>query len=387
VAHEPFGCGFRSTPNAGKGETGPPLRLARDDIEAGAFEHAEALLMELAEAGGPTEAGARAASVELARLCASAREHQRLARRLDASADRHRDAEERLRCEMVTLFDRRIAPATPVSPSPHIDTADVDVDVRVLGPLEVAVHGHRITRWASLKARAVFQYLVIHADRPVRRETLMETFWPRNTRNSSRNNLNVALCSLRHTLQNRRPRTCVLFTEGCYQLNPGLVWQVDQTAFLVDIAAARASEAAGCTDKAIKAYGRAGRLYRGPLFEDDTTSEWYLPSRRHLEELYLQGLDSLAELYLSVGDPAAAEDEARRALAADPCRESSHRLLMRCFASRHQHHLVSRQLQICAGALKRELGISPAPETLEVCEALTTRVLPSLIAGNGTLSA
>jgi DNA-binding SARP family transcriptional activator len=144
------------------------------------------------------------------------------------------------------------------------------------------------------------------------------------------------------------------------------------------VASARASEAAGCPNEAITAYQRAVRVYRGPLFEDDTISEWYLPTRRHLEEIYLQALERLAELHLSVGDPGAAEDEAQRALATDPCRESSHRLLMRCYARRHQHHLVSRQLQICAAALKQELGISPAPETLQVCETLTARA-PSLI--------
>jgi DNA-binding SARP family transcriptional activator len=362
----------------------PALSLAQGHIEGGAFECAEALLRELAEGGELAGADAREAAHELARLCVAAGEHQRLARRLDAAAHRHRDAEEQLRREMETMFGRRVAPSPPRPPSQHAAvTADVDVDVRVLGPLEAVVHGRRITRWGSLKARAVLQYLVIHADRPVRREILMETYWPRHTHNSSRNNLNVALSSLRRTLQNRRPRTCVLFAEGCYLLNPDLVWRIDQTVFLADVEAARASEDAGRRNEAIAVYGRAVRLYRGPLFEDDTTSEWYLPNRRQLEEVYLQALERFAELHLVLGDPAAAEDGAQRALATDPCRESSHRLLMRCYAGRHQHHLVPRQLQICASVLRRELGISPAPETLDVCEALTARA-PSLIAGVGS---
>jgi 3D-(3,5/4)-trihydroxycyclohexane-1,2-dione acylhydrolase (decyclizing) len=65
--------------------------------------------------------------------------------------------------------------------------------------------------------------------------------------------------------------------------------------------------------------------------------------------------------------------DAREALAADHCRESAHRLIMRCYARNDQHHLVSRQLKICVTTLRRELGITPAPETIHVFESLTTR--------------
>ncbi len=60
--------------------------------------------------------------------------------------------------------------------------------------------GVRVLRWSSLKARAVFQYLLLHHGRPVRREVLMELEWPNHSHSSARNNLNVALCSLRNTL-------------------------------------------------------------------------------------------------------------------------------------------------------------------------------------------
>src|SRR5215469_480408 len=81
------------------------------------------------------------------------------------------------------------------------DAPAADVAALVLGPLELSVAGRRVLRWNSLKARAVFQYLLIHQDRPIRRDVLMELQWPDHTRNSARNNLNVALYSLRNTLE------------------------------------------------------------------------------------------------------------------------------------------------------------------------------------------
>ena len=89
----------------------------------------------------------------------------------------------------------------PVTSSCPLPAADVpaagipaaDVAALVLGPLELSVSGRRVRRWNSLKARAVFQYLLMHQDRPIRRDVLMELQWPDHTRNSARNNLNVAL--------------------------------------------------------------------------------------------------------------------------------------------------------------------------------------------------
>ena len=84
--------------------------------------------------------------------------------------------------------------------APIVPTPVADVATWALGPLEVHVAGRRIPKWNSLKARAVFQYLLIHQDRPTRRDVLMELQWPNHSHNSARNNLNVALYSLRNTL-------------------------------------------------------------------------------------------------------------------------------------------------------------------------------------------
>jgi two-component SAPR family response regulator len=76
---------------------------------------------------------------------------------------------------------------------------EADVTALILGPLELSVAGRHVVRWNSLKARAVFQYLLINRGRPVRRDVLMDLQWPNHTYTSARNNLNVALYSLRNT--------------------------------------------------------------------------------------------------------------------------------------------------------------------------------------------
>jgi DNA-binding SARP family transcriptional activator len=410
----------------------PLVESTRELTRSRRYELAERQLGDhLASGLAPPKAAPTVRS--LRQLCAVAGEHRRLADELEISVREHRVAEHELapaidgllaawtlaveapqddagsrartsRPDPATELDRR-ARAPGVVPEPSADASSWDaapparpppptapdsaapsatdesvatgsgahVDVRVLGPLEIAIDGCRIARWGSLKARALFQYLVYHGDRPIRRDLLMDAFWPGYNHQSARNNLNVSLHNLRRTLELEQAGEYVLYADGCYLLNRDLIWSIDRDAFLARLRSARDHLQANQPSQAIDTYQRAVELYRGPLFEDDTTSEWHLPEQRRLEDLCLRALEHLADLYLERNTQALAEQAVLRALSVDPCRESSHRLLMRCYAQQQQHHLVTRQFQLCAETLRGKLGITPAPETIQLCQALTTR--------------
>jgi DNA-binding SARP family transcriptional activator len=271
-------------------------------------------------------------------------------------------------------------PATPAGPRaeppPVLAGADggapdADITASALGPLEVHVAGRRVPRWTSLKARSVFQYLLIHQDRPIRRDVLMELQWPDHSHNSARNNLNVALYSLRNTLegvaQGAQP---IVYRDGCYVLNPELTWWIDRNEFLSAVGDARRAHREDRPERVIGAYRKAIGLYRGPLFEDDGDAEWYLPEQRRLQDLYGQALEGIAEIHFRLGELAETEEFGQRALGHDPCSESAHRLLMRCYASRHQQQFVSRQYRICADALRDGLGVCPSDETTRLFREL-----------------
>lgn len=381
----------------------------------GMTDAAERVLGEILEEHGITTAAA--ATEALRHLCSASAEQLRLADALEAAARRHRLAAQELRNGIDALLSGwgievsrayGPGPATdakpgwlrrlftrhnttlarpplllstadfPTAPNPVTRTglskppsdADPDVWVWVLGPFSVTVASQRISRWPSLKSRGLLQYLVLHPG-PVRRELLMEMFWPCHSHQSARNNLNVSLHSLRQTLQHQN-RHCILYKDGCYLLNSGLVWWIDRDEFLATIRDAHEAERTGGTDQAIHAYMRAVDLYRGPLFDDDSTWEWHLPEQRHLQEIYLQALDQLGELFLCRGDLAKAVQAAERALTTDHCRESAHRLLMRCYAQQQQQHLVSRQLQLCVTTLREELDVAASALTFRLFEELTT---------------
>jgi DNA-binding SARP family transcriptional activator len=257
--------------------------------------------------------------------------------------------------------------AKPSAPLPMADIA-----TWALGPLEVYVAGRRIAKWNSLKARAVFQYLLIHQDRPTRRDVLMELQWPNHSHTSARNNLNVALSSLRNTLdglgQSAQP---VLYRDGCYFLNPELTWWVDRNEFLLALDNAQLARRTSQPAQIISAYHRAIQLYRGPLFEDDASGEWYLPEQRQLKELYVLALEEVAEIHFALGELSEAVRFGRLAVSTDPCCEPMHRMLMRYYASQHRQQLVSRQYRVCVTALNDELGVHPDDETVQLFRKLT----------------
>jgi DNA-binding SARP family transcriptional activator len=265
--------------------------------------------------------------------------------------------------------------ATGVGPMPpaHQPAApEAEVAACVLGPMDLTVAGQRVLRWNSLKARTVFQYLVLQMGRPVRREVLMELMWPDHTLASARNNLNAALYSLRSTLsQHGRDDQYILYQDGCYLPNPELTWWIDRTEFLAAVQHAESARRQGDPRRAIHVYLQAVRLYRGPLFEDDGDSDWYLPEQRRLKDLYLQALEGLTEMHIDLGDLAAAVQFGQLALSADQCCEVVHRLLMRCYALQHQQQLVSRQYQLCCAALRDELDVSPGADTVQLFRRLT----------------
>ena len=262
------------------------------------------------------------------------------------------------------------APMTP-EPGPMAPAPSADIAARALGPLEVRVAGHLVRKWNSLKARAVFQYLLVHQDRPTRRDVLMALQWPDHTHNSARNNLNVALHSLRNTLDGlgHVPQP-IVYRDGCYILNPDLTWWIDRNEFLSALDDAQVASRAGRPEKVMDSYYKAIRLYRGPLFEDDGTGEWYLPEQRRLQDLYGQALERVAEIHFRLGELPEALRFGQLAVGHDPCSETIHRLLMRCYAAQRQQQLVSRQYQVCAAALRAELGVSPSDETTRLFREL-----------------
>jgi len=91
-----------------------------------------------------------------------------------------------------------------------------------------------VVRWNSLKAKAVFQYLLMHDGRPVRRDVLMGLQWPDHTvPPPATQPERGAVQACRKTLDGPWPGLQpILYRDGCYVLNPDVKWWIDRDEFL-----------------------------------------------------------------------------------------------------------------------------------------------------------
>jgi DNA-binding SARP family transcriptional activator len=117
-------------------------------------------------------------------------------------------------------------------------------------------------------------------------------------------------------------------------------------------------------------YELATALYQGDFLADDPYGEWPVLTRERLRLAYLDLLDRLGHLYFGQGRYATCAALCQRIIERDACREDAHRLLIRCYGRQGQPQLALRQYLACADALRTELGVDPAPATVQLHEAI-----------------
>jgi len=258
--------------------------------------------------------------------------------------------------------------AAPRIEAPHA------VTVHLLGELQVVFGERPAGRWVSGRGRAVFEYLVIHRHTRVRRERLMNVFWPDAAPDAARNSLNVAIHGLRQSL---RPaagdRAVVVHGDRTYFIEPALDIWVDVEVFEDRLKSARqhltGNEPAAAQADLEAAIG----LYQGEFLADDPYEEWAHVNREHLRLAYLDCLDQLGRLRFGAGDYSGCADVCLKLLACDNCREDTQRLLMRCHSRLGQPQLALRQYHSCVATLRGELQLPPAAATTELAARIRRR--------------
>lgn len=243
--------------------------------------------------------------------------------------------------------------------------------VYCLGTFRVYQDEQPIKQWPSSKGKLIFKYLLTYRQRPIAKEVLMEQFWPDADPDDARNNLNVAIYGLRQALRNGHEGfSHVLFQDDHYLLNPELQIWVDFEAFLELWQTAQWHEKQGDWARAIQGYDAAVSLYQGEFLAEDRYEEWVLPKRQQLQDAYLSLLDRLSYYHFQNEGYAACIEACRHILAVEPCRESTHRRLMRCYCRQSQYYLGLRQYHQCVEALHNELEVTPSPKTIHLYEQI-----------------
>ncbi|HEX5004632.1 MAG TPA: BTAD domain-containing putative transcriptional regulator [Gemmatimonadales bacterium] len=203
--------------------------------------------------------------------------------------------------------------------------------------------------------------LRLAAERPgtfLRRDTLLAMFWPELDTAGARNALRQALFHLRRELGDG-----VLVNRGDEEvgLNTKLIWS--------DIGEFEASAEAGRWDAALDLIG--GDLAPGLYLSDAPGfEEWLEATRADIHRRAAAGAWERAREAGVAGNPGLAAAWARRAMRHAPEDEAGVRRLLAFLIQSGDTAGAAHVYVVFAERLRREYGVSPAPETTAIWEAL-----------------
>jgi DNA-binding SARP family transcriptional activator len=241
--------------------------------------------------------------------------------------------------------------------------------VQMLGSFSITIEDQPIKLPAS-RGLSLLKYLLLHHKQDTLREVLMEIFWPDSDPEASRNNLNVAMHSLRQALRSFTDLAVIRFENGAYGLDTNLELWLDVEEFERCVKEGQRLESQNQLDSALTEFEIAVNLYRGDFLADTPYESWTVLDRERLRIAYLDILEHLSEIFFSQERYAASATLCQLILSRDLCREDAHCRLMQCYSRLGQVPLALRQYQICVEALRTELEVDPAPETRQLYERI-----------------
>lgn len=233
-----------------------------------------------------------------------------------------------------------------------------------------AVIGERA--FAGRQVRRVFVRLAaIHE--PVPQSDLADDLWATDWPPAWQVALRVLLSKVRTTLGRAGAADALVSRGGAYELLwPAHAW-LDTDAAGQAIHRAETSLSAG--DRATACgWALAARAIASRSILPGDEGEWLDDLRRRLVDVRLRAVACLGEIWLANGDARLAARDAAEAIALDPYRESSHRLLIRAHLASGEHAAAIRAYDACRDVFRDDLGVEPAAETT----ALVTPTLGDL---------
>jgi DNA-binding SARP family transcriptional activator/tetratricopeptide (TPR) repeat protein len=253
------------------------------------------------------------------------------------------------------------------------DEGEPLVQFRILGPLEV-VRGEECLAFRGSRERAVLVLLVLHANRPVSAERLVEDLWSGDPPQGAMRSLWVYVSRVRQALG--AAGQAVVTRPSAYELQVDPA-TVDALRFEALVARGREEAAAGDDIGAAATLREALGLWRGPALADVADAPFARAEAGRLEEARLAALEDRIEADLACGRHGEVTAELAVLTGEHPFRERlwSERMVALYRSGRQADALCAyQQLRSTLGG---QLGIEPSP-ALQDLERAVLRHDPTL---------
>jgi len=225
----------------------------------------------------------------------------------------------------------------------------------LLGPFELTCQSRRAARLPK-KAQALLAYLATRPERRASREHLAALFWGEHGTEQARRSLRQCLMTVRDSLAGD-----LVVAEGA-QIALATHIHIDVTEFEKLAQSVQLAE-----------LEEAGRLYRdeflcGLRIPSEPFQEWLTVERQRLAARMSEVLSRLAALRAAAGEVERGVEAAERLIRFDPLREDGHRLLVRLLFAAGRRSAALTQYERCVDILRRDLGVAPEPETVQLAD-------------------
>ncbi|NPV75864.1 MAG: tetratricopeptide repeat protein [Anaerolineae bacterium] len=228
--------------------------------------------------------------------------------------------------------------------------------IRTLGKMQVKIDNQVVTSsdWQTQAARDLFFLLLAHPE-GMTKEEIGSIFWPDAPPEDVKFRIKNTIYRLRHAVG----KDVILLDQENYRFNNLVDYEYDVEVFLRENALAQ--QAKEPLHK-LSHYREATKLYKGS-FLPEINETWVHSPRENLQQIYLNILLQVAEIYIEMTNFDLALEYVQRALNEDSCLETAYRMSFRIYAAMGNRAAMVRQYQKCVEILQREVNAEPSPQT------------------------
>lgn len=236
------------------------------------------------------------------------------------------------------------------------NVSSAPVHIKLLGPLEIMVHGKRVDGIRYDKARALLAYMLMHPNVELRRAAVSKMFWPEASEQRARQSLRQAIATIRRELQDRDKESRYFrVSRQTMAYSPHTDLQTDVERFLSN----------DFQGSEIEKLHQAIDTYRGKLMEQfhlsgcDEFNTWIEKRRQQVHSAMLDKLDTLASIYQEQGNTPKAIECYSRLTDMAPWDEQYNYNMMSVLAQSGQRNAAIQHFERYRTGLKKELGTEP----------------------------
>ncbi len=243
------------------------------------------------------------------------------------------------------------------------------LSIYALGEPVVLIDTMPVTHWRMARAMELCFFL-LENKQPLRKDQIIAALWPEA---DDIGRINQTFRSTIYYLRQAIGEACLVQRSGQYRLDlPAVYGQFwyDVAAFEEQQRLAKAALGEGDDEAAAQAFQKMINLYRGDYVEA-FYSDWCIPRRQKLRAAFIEAHHQLALIAWRREAWEESLQHWQHLLTLDPCLETAHYGIMRCYLRMGKRDLALRQYQRCSRELHEQLKIQPGPSLQKLYQRLT----------------